>query len=173
MNEGGAVNCFAMKRIVFVLILMLALVVSAQAQDSGQQADVQPERFSSGDRFLAQVRPDSLHVHRLPSLESARVASLFEDEIVQVTSRNLDGSWFEVRRLGRVSNLGWVNNTLIDWDFAPETLPLGDYTTGVTGPTPLTAAPAIGVYLEEAPILLELPLRNGKRLTVVPAMIFL
>lgn len=154
-----------MKKLIFTLILMLALVASAQAQD------VQPERFSSGDRFLAKVRPESLHVHRLPADDAERVASLFKNEIVQVVSRNLDGSWFEVRRIGRLNNLGWVINDLIEWDFAPETLPLGDFTTGVTGSTPLTSAPAIGVYLEEAPIVRDQPLRTGKRIAVVPALI--
>lgn len=156
-----------MKRILLTLSLLLVLALAAGVDAQA----VQPERFSSGDNFLAKVRPDSLHVHRLPTPDSERVASLFKGEIVQVVSRSLDASWFEVRRLGRVSNLGWVDHTLIEWDFAPETLPLGDFTTGVTGPTPLTSAPAIGVYLEETPILRAQPLRNGRRIGVVPGLI--
>lgn len=128
-------------------------------------------RFTSGDRFLARVRVDSLHVHRLPAEDAERVASLFKDEIVQVVSRNLDGSWFELRRIGRMSNLGWVLNDLIEWDFAPETLALGDITVGVIGPVPLPSAPTYGVYLEEAPVLRELPLRTGRRIMAVPALI--
>ena len=70
-----------------------------------------------------------------------------------------------------MSNLGWVTNDLIEWTFAPETLPLGDLSTGVTGSVPLSSAPSIGVYLEEAPILRELPLRTGRRIMTVPALI--
>jgi hypothetical protein len=162
-----------MKEMLLVLAL-LAFAVAAparfvHAQDAAPQ--VQPERFSSGDRFLARVRPESLHVHRLPAEDSERVASLFKNDIVQVVGRSLDASWFEVRRIGRLSSLGWVDNTLIDWDFAPETVPLDDFTTGVIGPTPLTSAPAVGVYLEEAPNLRDLPLRVGKRMITVPALI--
>lgn len=129
------------------------------------------ERFSSGDRFLARVDPDSLVVRRLPTVESEHVASLFKGDIVQVVSRSLDGSWFEVRRLGRMTSLGWVDNTLIEWDFAPETLPLGDISTGVTGPTPLTSAPPYGVFLEEAAIVRDLPLRIGNRIMALPVWI--
>lgn len=128
-------------------------------------------RFTSGDRFRARVRVDSLHVHRLPAETADRVASLFKGEIVQVVSRNLDGSWFEVRRIGRMSNLGWVLNDLIEWDFAPETLALGDITVGVIGPVSLTSAPQYGVYLEEAPVLRELPLRTGRRIMALPPLI--
>ena len=146
--------------------------VSAQAEPPTPVPTVPGlTRFSSGSRFLARVNVESLHVHRLPSQSAERVASLFKGEVVQVVSRSLDGSWFELRRVGRMSNLGWVTNDLIEWTFAPETLPLGDISTGVTGSVPLTSAPPIGVYLEEAPILRELPLRTGRRIMTVPALI--
>jgi hypothetical protein len=70
-----------------------------------------------------------------------------------------------------MTNLGWVDNTLIEWDFAPELPPLGDFTVGIIGPKPLTSAPPYGVFLEEAPILRDLPLRIGNRIAVIPALI--
>lgn len=128
-------------------------------------------RFSSGDQFLAKVIPDSLNVRNLPTEDAPRSASLFEDEIVQVVSRNLDGAWFEVRRIGRLNSLGWVLSDLIEWDFQPETLPLGDIAVGVLGPNPLTEIPQYGVFLEEAPILRDLPLRIGNRILTIPPLI--
>lgn len=159
-----------------LLALGALLAVSSsplQAQDTA--TPVPPPQgvphFSSGDQFLAKVIPDSLHVHNLPAEADARSASLFEDEIVQVVSRNLDGSWFEVRRIGRLNTLGWVLNELIEWDFAPETLPLGEITVGVIGPKPLSEIPQYGVFLEEAPILRDLPLRIGNRILTIPPLI--
>jgi hypothetical protein len=156
-----------------LLLILIALIcmLPLHAQDATPTPPPGLDEFSSGDNFLTRVRVDSLHVHRLPAEDSERVASLFKGEIVQVVSRSLDASWFEVRRLGRMTNLGWVDNTLIEWDFAPELPPLGDITVGVMGPKPLTSAPAYGVFLEEAPILRDLPLRIGNHITVIPALI--
>lgn len=164
-------------RIVFTLLILVAsFLVSTSAlhaQDAPTPAPTAQgfARFSSGDQFLAKVLPDSLHVHSLPAEDAARSASLFEDEIVQVVSRNLDGSWFEVRRIGRLNTLGWVLNDLIEWDFLPETLPLGDITVGILGPKPLSDIPQYGVFLEEAPILRDLPLRVGNRILTIPPLI--
>jgi hypothetical protein len=121
--------------------------------------------------FWAEVGPESVLVRRLPTTDGEHVASLFEDEIVEVVSRSLDGQWFEVRRIGRRSSLGWVRNDLLNWDFLHEQLPLGDNSTGVEGMHPLSDFPPIGVFLEEAPILRELPLRNGRRIMALPPLI--
>lgn len=128
-------------------------------------------RFSSGEGRLARVDVESLRVRALPVSNAEHIASLFEGDVVQIVSRNLDGSWFEVRRIGRMSNLGWVDNTLLEWDLPPETLPLGDLTVGIVGPVPLTSAPVYGVYLEEAPILREVPLRDGRRIMALPPLV--
>jgi len=161
-------NGVAMKRARFLLLIGFLFVLAPTsvllAQDS-------LDTFSSGSRFLARVIPSSLNVHQFPSDDSDRVASLFKGDIVQFVARNLDGSWFEVRRIGRMNNLGWVDNTLIEWDFLPETLALGDTRTGVIGSVPLSSAPPIGLYLLQAPILRELPLRDGRRIMALPPLI--
>jgi hypothetical protein len=158
---------------VAISLSLLTGVFTLHAQDEPPPSPAAPGlmRFSSGDQFLAKVIPESLHVHSAPALEASRSASLFDDEIVQVVSRNLDGSWFEVRRMGRLNTLGWVDNTLIEWDFRPETLPLGDIATGIVGGQPLTDFPQYGVFLEEAPILRDLPLRIGNRILTIPPLI--
>ena len=152
-----------------LLILICLFLVLAPA--SALFAQTSLDTFSSGSRFLVRVNPQSLNVHRFPSSDADRVASLFKGDIVQAVSRSLDGSWFELRRIGRMNNLGWVDNTLIEWDFLPETLPLGDIHTGVIGPVPLSSTLTIGLYLNAAPILRELPLRNGRRIMALPSLI--
>jgi hypothetical protein len=96
---------------------------------------------------------------------------VFQDHRLEVVSRNLDGTWFEVRRPGRMTNLGWVFNEVLSWDFRPELLPLGDLTTGVIGPWPLSKAPAFAVYLREGPILRERPSRRSSRVTDIPPLV--
>lgn len=157
---------------VLAIAAMLLWMPAAFPTAWGQaDTDSLPTRFSSGDGFRARVNTESLRVRQQPSLEAEHVASLFDGEIVEVVSRNLDGSWFEVRRTGRMSNLGWVTYDLLDWTFLPERLALGDLTTGATGPVPLSSAPAYGVFLEEAPVLRELPLRDGRRIMALPPLI--
>ncbi|MEO8393387.1 MAG: SH3 domain-containing protein [Chloroflexota bacterium] len=168
-----------MKRAHLLILIGLLLVIAPASSLFAQDAPTPMptpildslNTFTSGSRFLVRVNTDSLNVHRFPSDNADRVASLFKGDIVQAVGRSLDGSWFEVRRIGRMNNLGWVVNTLIDWDFLPETLPLGDIRTGITGPVTLASAPPIGLYLLQAPILRELPLRTGRRIMALPPLI--
>lgn len=131
------------------LLLMLCLAAfPAAAQD---------------EDFRARVDVSSAFARALPALDAEATASVFEDEWLEVISRNLDGTWFEVRRPGRMNNLGWMFGETLEWDFHPELLPLGDLTTGVIGPTPLTYAPDHAVFLIESPVLRTQPLRNSAR----------
>jgi hypothetical protein len=130
---------------------LLIMIAPVMAQDS------QP------DRFRASVRVESAFTRRLPDFESETTASVFEGDVLEVVSRNLDGTWFEVRRPGRLNLIGWMYSGTLDWDFYPELLPLSDITTGVTGPTPLNQAPDYAVYFPEAPILRQQPLRRASQ----------
>ncbi len=170
----------AVRKLSFLLLMSFLILLSAAPLLAQGEPTATPSApvidslntFTSGSRFLARVHTESLNVHRFPSEDAERVASLFKGDIVQVVSRNLDGSWFEVRRPGRLNNLGWVVNTLIDWDFVPETLALGDTRTGIIGPVPLSSStPTIGLYLLQAPVLRELPLRSGRRIMALPPLI--
>jgi hypothetical protein len=115
------------------------------------------------DDFTARVRVESAFTRALPDFDAEAVASVFDGERLEVVSRNLDGTWFEVRRPGRLNNLGWIFSGTVDWSFYPELLPLGDFVTGVTGPTPLSGATDAAVHLLEAPILRQQPLRRAAR----------
>lgn len=123
---------------------------------------------TNNDKFIGIVKVESAFTRVLPALDAEPIASVFRDQRLEAVSRNLDGTWFEVRRPGRMNNLGWIFQEVLDWDFKPELLPLGDLTTGVIGPEPLTNAPLYGVFLLEGPILRERPSRRSYRLTDVP-----
>ncbi len=138
-----------MKWLAVLLLLVLALPVAAQD--------------SAPDNFIGRVRVESAFTRTVPDFEAPTAASVFEGEWLEVVSRNLDGIWFEVRRPNRMNTLGWIFSGTLEWDFYPEQLPLGDITTGVTGPTPLIQPPAFAIYLNEAPILRQQPLRNAPR----------
>jgi hypothetical protein len=145
-----------MKIIILCLVFfMLALPTAAQQPD-----DTPPYRV--------QVRFESVFVRTAPSIEAEPATSVFEDEWLEVVGRNLDGFWFEVRRQGRMTNLGWILAEMVEWDFAPETLPLTDFDTGLVGNSVLSADPGYAIYLVENTTLRSSPSRSGERLTVVP-----
>ncbi len=164
-------------KILFALLvatwMSLALMpVSAQEPTPIPVAsDNLPERFSSGSQMLLRVNVESLVVRAFPTEDAEHIASLFDGDILQAVSRNQDASWFEVRRLGRMNSLGWVFSEFLEWSLLPEQLPLGDASVNVAGPVPLNTLPILGVYLEEAPILREIPLRDGRRIMALPSMI--
>lgn len=118
--------------------------------------------------YRVQVRFESVFVRRAPSLEAEPATSVFEDEWLEAVGRNLDGQWFEVRRQGRMSNLGWILSEMVEWDFAPETLPLTDFDTGLLGGTILNADPGYAIYLVENTTLRASPSRSAERITLVP-----
>lgn len=139
-----------------IALLILSLSgISARADQNPYQVTVQVE---------------SAFTHVLPSFDADEAASVFKKDKLQVVSRNLDGTWFEVRRPGRLNNLGWINNKLVDWDFQPELLPLGDLTTGVIGPKPLTSAPAFATFVLQEVTLRDRPLTKANKVFIVPAL---
>ena len=140
-----------------IFIIMLCVVSVAQAQNH--------------QKFKATAKVDSVYVRQLPTDTAKVVGSLFRDDRLEVVSRSLDASWFEVRRPGRLTNLGWVFNKMLKWDFNPEDLPLGDLTTDVIGPKPLTKAPAYAGFLKEGLALRESPVRTSQRIINIPALI--
>jgi uncharacterized protein YgiM (DUF1202 family) len=112
-------------------------------------------------------------VRSAPSFDATPVASVFKGEILEIVSRNLDGTWFEVRRPNRLSNLGWIFNNIYEKaDFLPENLPLGDFVTGVIGDTPLTEVSLYGAFVLEGPALRTLPSRTeGTRIINIPPLV--
>jgi hypothetical protein len=146
-----------MKRIVLMCVLALFVISSAA--------------FAQDNNFIVRVRAESAIVRIAPSVDAQPSASVFRDDRLQVVSRNLDGLWFEVRRIGRLTNLGWIFGKVIEWDFHPEDLPLGDFVTGVIGPSPLTYRPQFGATLLEGASLRESPTRTGRFIRNVPPLV--
>lgn len=121
--------------------------------------------------YIAQVAVETLNARELPAREAEAIGSLFEDEWLEIVGRNLDGTWFEVRRPARMTSVGWVLAEYLDYDFRPEGLPLTDFTTGVTGPMPLTRAEPFAAYLIERPVLRAQPLRTSQSIGVLPSLV--
>jgi len=127
--------------------------------------------FAQENNFHVRVRAESANIRSAPSVEAQPSASVFRDDRLEVVSRNLDGTWFEVRRPGRLTNLGWIFGKVIEWDFRVEDLPLGDFVTGVIGPTPLTYRPEFGVTMLEGASLRTSPSRTGTFIRNIPPLI--
>ncbi len=124
--------------------------------------------------FEAVVLLESVYTRVAPTREADQAASVFEDDRLEIIGRNLDGTWFEVRRPGRMNSLGWIFNEMIDIDgktFRPEFLPLGDLETGVIGEKPLTYAPVFAVYMLGEANLRQTPSRFATISTRVPPLL--
>jgi hypothetical protein len=144
-----------MRRLWLIVVILLGVVGPASAQDNENP-------------FSMTVAVNSAFVHAAPAAESPRVASVFEDQVLEAVGRNLDGTWFEVRRPGRLTNLGWLPEEFVDWEFHPEDLPLTDLTTGLIGPEPLTADPGVALFMQSGARLRALPTRTSTALGSVP-----
>ncbi len=147
-----------MKKLLLLIATLFVAVLPALAQDSPV--------------YDVLVNVDSAFVRAAPSQDAEPVASVFRDEPLKVTARSLDGSWYAVRRPGRLTNLGWVFKDIVKGErFLPESLPLGDLTTGATGPTPLTIAPTYAVYIQEGVALRTAPSLRAELITNIPPLV--
>ncbi len=120
-------------------------------------------------QFRAQVQFDSVFVRAAPAPDADPVASVFQDNLLDVIGRNLDGTWFQVRRPGRMNNLGWILAKMVDYTFLPELLPMTDFTTGQTGAFALNADPGFAAYIIDNVSMRSRPsVRSGDRMGVIP-----
>lgn len=143
------------------LILLLTLLLVSGA------AAAQGESYS----FRATMVFGSANVRVLPSTEAEAVASVFEDTPLEVIGRNLDGTWFEVKRPGRNYNLGWILAEFLDYDEGlPELLPLRDLVTGRIGGAALSADPGFATYAVDNLVMRDSPVvRTGQQIGTIPA----
>ncbi len=157
-----------LKKIWLTIAIFLWLVMPILAQSTME--DPEPEATEIVEIEIAErgvLEVESAFVRQLPSRESEAVASVFERDILEIIGRNIDGLWFEVRRPNRGFTLGWISAELIDIDFPPESLPMTDFETGVTGSTPVPEE-HIAVYITaEANLRIE-PSLSGEIVAVVP-----
>jgi hypothetical protein len=142
--------------IILISISCLTMVITAAAQDTHA---LPPYRI--------QVFVDSAFVRDAPSADATPVASVFEGNILEAVGRNADGRWFEVRRPGRMTNLGWVSDEFVSKNFTIELLPLTDLTTGVTGASAIPDT-GFGVFVQQESTLRDGPLLEAARLGIVP-----
>ncbi len=142
-----------------VCVVMMLMMVSPIAR--AQESD-----------FRVQIKVESAFTRVLPAFDAEPAASVFREERLEVVSRNLDGTWFEVRRIGRLNNLGWVYYEVLErYSFRPEFLPLGDVITGVIGPKPLTVAPAYAAHLVQGANIRERPSRRSYAIFNTPPLV--
>lgn len=158
-----------MTRQIFWLVIVLVFGLSTLAQQTPTPTPT-PSRPST---IRVVVDAVDAFVRSAPGFDATPLASVFKGEILEIVSRNLDGTWFEVRRPNRLSNLGWIFNNIYEkTDFLPENLPLGDFVTGVVGDTPLSEAPLYGAFVLEGPALRTLPSRTeGTRIINIPPLV--
>lgn len=140
---------------ILLLILIAALSGVASAQDETAA-------------FTARVKVESAFVRAAPSLDAEPVASIFQKENLEAIGRNIDGTWFEVRRPGRLYNLGWVFNEMVSWDFAIEKLPLTDFVTDLEGAQPLSKDPGFAAFIVEGVALRSGPTLQSQRIINIP-----
>jgi hypothetical protein len=158
--EAGAMSI----RILVFLLCLLLTVGNAAAQTENLPAPGEPYRFRAVMLF------ESAFIRAAPTTAAEAVASIFQDNIIEVVGRNLDGTWYEVRRPGRADNLGWMLAMFLDIDDgAPELLPLTDRVTGLVGPLTAVgdgaAAYAIdNLVLRDSPVVSE-----GRQIGRIPA----
>ncbi len=167
--------------LIMMLLLMISIsVVGAQEISTESNLD-QPE--ATVEPTVAQLETDdeqeieypivpvqvgSAHVRAIPSLDGVEIGSVFLDDRLQVVGRNADGTWFEVRRIGRQTSLGWLFNEMVDWEFRPELLPMTDRETGVVG-TPIIDS-GFTVFVLQNAVMRDQPDRSGTQITTIPLL---
>lgn len=159
-------------RNLILLCATLLLTLPTFAQETTPAPEITPEvtaEPAEDTPFIgdAEVAVESLFVRELPTQESEAVGSLFEEDRLQVVGRNIDGSWFQVRRQGRAFNLGWVLAEYLGYDFAPELLPLTNGDVGLEGDTAVIDT-GFAVYYRAEGALRNVPFVTGELLLNVP-----
>ncbi len=113
---------------------------------------------------------ESTFIRAAPSFDSEPIASVFIDDYLEVVGRNLDSTWYEVQRPNRMNSIGWINRESMTDIADPESVPVTDFTTGLTGDAPVDPAnPGVGVWIVEGVALRTLPDRlQGERILNIP-----
>ncbi len=132
-----------MRKILLALLVLVMVLATPVAGMLHAQDDPDTD-------FTGTLKVNSAFTRELPTRDSEWLASIFEDEQLEAIGRNIDGTWFQVRRPWRMTSIGWIKAEYLDFEFNPAFLPLTDLTTGIEGPTPLEADPGFAIFLNEA-----------------------
>ncbi|MEZ4670154.1 MAG: SH3 domain-containing protein [Anaerolineae bacterium] len=114
-----------------------------------------------------QVFVDSAFTRIVPLPDAKPAASVFEGDILEAIGRNVDGTWFEVRRRNRAYSLGWISIKMVSNNFNIEFLPLTDSTTGVTGSSAIDDS-GFAAYFNVETVLRGGPFAESPRIGIVP-----
>ncbi len=144
-----------------LLLLYLGAILVAAQETSFEQT-------RNEDDFIFTLDVDSAFVRLAPTRDAEAVASIFEDERLIAVGRNLDGTWLEVKRPGRMTNLGWIAARLGSTDFRREFLPLTDLETGLVGETPLQTDTGFAIFILESVVVRAEPINTSERITSLP-----
>lgn len=152
------------KRLIFMIVILLAVMMPLTAQDEPTAAVSQEQ---DADAFVLRVVGDSVHIRALPTRDSDFIGSTFENDNLVAVGRNIDGSWFEVRRPGRQNSAGWISEEWVTYMFDVSQLPITDLTTGITGAEPVYDT-GYSVHVLVQATLRNRPHVNGDELMTIP-----
>lgn len=156
-----------MRRLLLLLILVTMVMSPMLAQDAGDG-----EVGAPGDQpdYTVNVFVDSALIRALPTTETDFIGSVFEGDVLVAVGRNTDGTWFHVRRPYRAEPGGWIFYKLVAYSFDMGALPITDFVTSVTGPTPVLDSGVAAYILTEAAIRAE-PNFNSERVAIIPVLL--
>lgn len=166
---GGPMNAILKNSVLLLCLLVVQWPLTAQEATPTMQPTPTPISQTASTAFTAIVDVESAFVRVLPSEEAEAVASVFADEHLEIVSRNLDGTWFEVRRPGRMTNLGWMFNEMLLWDFAPEYLSFNETANATIAKDGIPVTTDYAVFIIEGVALRTWPsLQNSQRILNIP-----
>jgi len=149
-----------------ILLLLIPFSVLIQAQEPESTPDIP---LDSND-FVLNVFVDSAFVRELPTRDSEPTSSVFEGDSLVAVGRNIDGTWFQVRKPFQDAAIGWINRTLVGYMFSVGDLPLTDLTTGLVGEEPVFNTGVSVFILTEVALRAE-PDLDGDRVGIVPIQV--
>lgn len=153
--------------LVCLFLLQLSLSFPVGAQELTPTPEPTPIPTLDPNQYVMRVFVDSAFIRVLPDLDAQPVTSVFEDSNLVAVGRNVDGTWFEVRRPGRRDNAGWISREVVLYAFEVADLPLTDLTTGVDGPEPVYDTGYSTFVLLEAALRAQ-PSLDGEQIGVLP-----
>lgn len=140
--------------------------ILAQDEPTSGTAAASPQHDPNA--FVLRVVGDSVLIRALPTRDSDYIGSTFENDNLIAVGRNIDGSWFEVRRPGRQQSAGWISKRWVSYTFDVSQLPITDLTTGMIGTEPVYNT-GFSVFVLTEATLRNRPHVNGAELAIIPA----
>lgn len=154
-----------MRKLLIILFLAtFSLTIQAQEPEST------PDMPIDSNDFVLNVFVDSAFIRELPTRDSEPVGSVFEGDSLVAVGRNIDGTWFQVRKPFQNAAVGWISRTLVSYTFSVGDLPLTDLTTGLVGGEPVFNTGVSVFILTEAALRAE-PDLDAERIGIVPIMV--